>query len=174
MQIVSYLAMLICILLFIYINTQHRDPIDMAIKAGALYPPKVRNGEYWRLVTAGFVHVQIYHILMNMYSLYNWRWLERFIGSGKYALVLLVSIIAGNLLAYRFSKDNHVTLGISGGIYGLVGLYVVIMIKYTGMSLISALQMLLPSIIVSFMPNISLYGHLGGLLAGLILGTILI
>ena len=117
MQIVSYLAMLACILLFIYINTQRDDPAYLAIKMGAIYPPKIRNGEYWRFIAAGFIHVQVYHILANMYSLYNFRWLERFLGSGRYALVLLVSIVAGNLLAYRFSKDNHITFGISGGIF---------------------------------------------------------
>ncbi len=174
MQIVSYLAMLACILLFIYINTQRDDPAYLAIKMGAIYPPKIRNGEYWRFIAAGFIHVQVYHILANMYSLYNFRWLERFLGSGRYALVLLVSIVAGNLLAYRFSKDNHITFGISGGIYGLVAVYIVILIKYTGISFTSILNMLLPSIIISFMPHISLYGHLGGFIAGLICGILFI
>ena len=174
MYLISYGFIIICVAVCIYLNQQY-DSLEAAVKLGALYPPRVKRGEYWRLLAAGFIHIQYYHLIANIYSLYNFRFMERLLGSGKYLLVVILAILGGNLLTYKAGNKHSITIGISGGIYGLIGVYVILLIKFIGYrSLPTVANMLLPGIIVSFLPNVSLTGHLGGLITGIILGLILI
>ena len=172
MQSVTFLAIAVCIGICAYINTS-KDKFYASIKAGALYPPKVKSGEYWRLLASGFVHINFYHLLANVYTLYNYRWLESYLGSVRFAIVLLASIIGGSLVTYKFGRSNTVTVGISGGIYGLMAVYIVLLLKLPYMDMYQILQMFLPTIIINFMPNISVTGHVGGFVTGLIMAFLL-
>jgi rhomboid protease GluP len=171
MQTVTFLVIAICIGICAYINTSS-DKFYASIKAGALYPPKVKSGEYWRLLASGFVHINLYHLLVNVYALYNMRWLEGYLGSFRYVLVLLAAILGGSLVTYKFGRRNAVTVGISGGIYGLMAIYIVLLLKIPYIQLSDIIQMFLPTILVNFMPNISVTGHLGGFIAGIIMAFI--
>ena len=168
MYIVTYMAIGICVLIFLYINV-HKSRIGYAIKAGALVPSRVRKGEIYRLLTAGFVHIRPYHLLVNMLSLYNYRWLEEALGSPRYGLLLVLAILGGNILTMLFAgKRDKITVGISGGLYGFMGFYVALLLKVGYFTYMDALQYMLPNIIVNFMPNISVTGHAGGFLVGII------
>ncbi len=168
----TILAILICAGICLYINLQN-DKYTAAIQMGALYPPRVKNGEYWRLLASGFVHISPYHLLCNLYGLYNLRWLERYFGIIPFTIILLGSVIGGSLLTYKVGKRNTVTVGISGGIYGLIAVYVLLLLRIPNISMGDIIQMFLPMILVNFMPNISVTGHLGGFITGLIMGIIL-
>ncbi len=168
-MIVTYAAMFICILLFILIS-QSPSPVDKAMELGALLPFRVKRGEYWRLVTAGFLHIRFPHILMNLFALYNFGWLERSFGPVLFGVILLLSIIGGNLLSVFLGDENTITLGISGGLYGLLAAYMVLLFKLgllqdPGIQS-SLLRVLITNLIINMFPNVSRLGHAGGFLTG--------
>ncbi len=68
---VSTAILIICVILYFIEQTNgHPENADTAIRYGAMYAPMVKRGQYWRLVSACFVHFGIWHIIANMYSLY--------------------------------------------------------------------------------------------------------
>ena len=133
--------------------------------------------DWWRLLTGGFVHLNLWHIWCNMMSLYTVsRFVENRIGFKKTFAILLISVIFGNLAVF-IGDDNIVAVGLSGGIYGLLATIVVIFwqegyykIPALRRSFMSTLYL---NLIINFMPNVSFLGHLGGFVAGLFLSVIL-
>jgi membrane associated rhomboid family serine protease len=135
-----------------------------------LYGPAVAEGDYWRLVTSGFLHVSVTHILLNMLSLF-WlgRMIEPALGHARFVGIYLASLLAGSLGVIILSNDDA-TLGASGAIYGLLGAAIV-MARNRNISLISS--GLLPILAINFaltisLPGISLGGHVGGFVGGLV------
>jgi membrane associated rhomboid family serine protease len=135
-----------------------------------LFGPAVADGDYWRLLTSGFLHVEIIHILMNMLALY-WlgRMIEPALGHARFVAIYLTALLAGSLGVMILSPDEA-TLGASGAIYGLLGAAIV-MARNRNISLVQS--GLLPILAINFaitltIPNISLGGHVGGLIGGLV------
>ncbi len=134
----------------------------------ALYGPAVDQGDYWRLITSGFLHSGLLHIGFNMYILY---WLgtmiEPALGHARFIALYLCSLLAGSLGALLLSPDK-VTVGASGAVFGLMGAAFV-MQRARG---IDPMQsgigpVILFNLVLSFViPNISIGGHLGGLIGG--------
>ena len=88
---------------------------------GFLYAPFVGQGDWWRLVTAAFLHYGPFHLLLNMLALYWFgSLLEQRIGSGRYLLIYLVSGLAGSAGALVLSPTTA-TVGASGAIFGILG-----------------------------------------------------
>jgi membrane associated rhomboid family serine protease len=135
-----------------------------------LFGPAVADGDYWRLLTSGFLHVELMHIALNMLSLF-WlgRMIEPALGHVRFVAIYLVSLLGG-ALGVMILSPNDPTLGASGAIYGLLGAAIV-MARNRNISLIQS--GLLPILALNFIftlsvPGISLGGHLGGLVGGLI------
>lgn len=169
-MIVSYVVIGICAVLFVLLS-RSQYPLDAAVKYGAMMPMRVKRGEYWRLITAGFLHIQIWHFLMNMMSMYNLGSLELIFGHGLFAVILLASIIGGNVLAMLLEgNDTTVSLGLSGGLYGLLAAYMVFLFKLGLLGdpsiRFSLLRMLGINLLINLMPNVSRMGHAGGFLTG--------
>jgi membrane associated rhomboid family serine protease len=142
---------------------------------GALYGPAVADGDYWRLVTAGFLHANLLHILLNMWILYSLgQMLEPAIGPFRFSVIYFVSLLAGSFGALLISK-NSVTLGASGAVFGLAGAAVMIMRSrgidpmQSGLPLFIGINLLFT---VTF-SGISIGGHIGGLLGGAVVGFVL-
>jgi membrane associated rhomboid family serine protease len=130
----------------------------------------VAEGEWWRLVSSGFLHTETVHLLLNMLSLF-WlgRMIEPALGHVRFVAIYLVSLLAGSL-GVMILSPNDLTLGASGAIYGLLGAAIV-MARNRQISLIQS--GLLPILAINFIftlsvPGISLGGHLGGLIGGLV------
>ena len=88
---------------------------------GGLYFPYVKAGEYYRLITASFIHIGIFHLLFNMYALYIvGSQIESFYGRAKYLIIYLFSAIMGTMFSCLFVKDA-ISAGASGAIFGLFG-----------------------------------------------------
>lgn len=177
-NIVSYAAIAVCVIMYILINRSNY-PVDAAVKYGALMPLRVKRGEYWRLLTAGFLHIQIWHLVMNMLSLYNLSSLELVFGHGLFAVILLASIIGGNLLSFLLEgNDTTLTLGISGGLYGLLAGYLVYLFKLGLLAdpsvRFSLLRVLGINLLINFMPNVSRMGHAGGFLSGFVIAMFML
>jgi membrane associated rhomboid family serine protease len=140
---------------------------------GVLFGPLiVHQHEYWRLLTAGFLHDGLLHILVNMASLYFvGSALEPAIGRANFLAVYFASLLAGSFGALLFQPQVP-TLGASGAIFGIFGALIAlarnrgISIWQSGLGGVLLINLLFS---VSF-KGISLGGHLGGLVAGLITG----
>lgn len=134
----------------------------------ALYGPAVAEGEWYRLVTSGFLHANLIHLGFNMFLLYFLgRLLEPALGTPRFVALYLASLLGGALGALLLDP-NALTLGASGAVFGLAGATVVIA-RGRGMDAIASQVGLLIvfNLVISFAaPRISLGGHLGGLVAG--------
>ena len=144
----------------------------------AMFGMQVRRKEYYRLITGAFLHGGIYHLIVNMLALYNLgSSLELYLGHIRFLLCLLISIIGANLMVYFKERSTVMTVGMSGGIYGLMFIYFVILWSIGALANPGIRNSVLRTVIIngfiSFMPGISMYGHLGGALTGIILGLLL-
>jgi membrane associated rhomboid family serine protease len=135
----------------------------------ALWGPAIDLGhDYWRLVTAGFLHSGLLHIGFNMYILY-WlgTMLEPSLGHVRFVALYFASLLAGSFGALLLNP-NAVTVGASGAVFGLMGAAFVLQ----GARGIDPMQsgigpVILFNLVLSFViPNISIGGHLGGLVGG--------
>ena len=135
---------------------------------GALYGPLVAEGEWWRLLSAAFLHYGPLHLAMNMLVLYLFGpALEGVLGSARFLLLYLASGLAGSAGALLLSSPTAVTVGASGAIYGLFGAILVLERQGTYVFGGSVLPLLLINLAITFaVPGISIGGHLGGLAGG--------
>lgn len=137
---------------------------------GVLFAPAIANeGEFWRLLTNGFLHYGLLHIGLNMLALYIiGRELEVVLGKVRFLALYFVSLLGGSTAVYLFAPVGTPTAGASGAIFGLMGALVVAVIKMrlnvTGILFIVGLNL----VITFTVPHISVYGHLGGLVIGLL------
>jgi membrane associated rhomboid family serine protease len=142
---------------------------------GALYGPLVADGDWWRIVTAGFLHAGLLHIAFNMYFLYFLgTLLEPAIGKVRFAVIYFVSLLGGSLGALLVSPDA-VTVGASGAVFGLMGAAILAM-RARGIDPMQSglgMTLLLNLGITFLLPGISIGGHLGGLGAGFVAGYLL-
>jgi membrane associated rhomboid family serine protease len=144
-------------------------PGGRLIQDGALQGAAVSNGDWWRLVTAMFLHASVLHIAFNMFALY---WLgsivETALGTWRYLLVYFASGLAGSAGALVLSGPYAVTVGASGAIFGLLGALLVLEYLATGSLAGQAMTLLVLNLVITFaIPNISIGGHVGGLLGGI-------
>lgn len=149
------------------------------VRFGAMVKTLIANGDWWRLFTASFIHIGFFHLLFNMYFLYNIGPLfERLYGSRNYLIIYLLAGIMGNLLSFAFGNVNTISAGASTSLYGLFGLALGIMLNYRDDAMLksfgaSFLSIIVINVIYSLIsPGIGILGHLGGLLAGVILAGI--
>ena len=141
----------------------------------ALHGPAVAAGEWWRLVTSGFLHSGLLHLGFNMLVLYRLGMLlEPSVGRLRFAALFGASLLGGALGALLLSP-NAVTVGASGAVYGLMGATVAIMRRRGVDVMQSGLGgLLLINLLFTFLiPGISVGGHLGGLGAGAVAGMVL-
>lgn len=143
------------------------------VDMGALVPGYVAGGQYWRLLTAMFLHGGLFHILFNMYALYlGGSFLEYLAGRGRYLAIYLLSGLAGNVAVYLLASPWSVTIGASTAIFGVFGALFVYSLRHRGSPAGRALQsmgtVILINLVITFLvPGISWQGHVGGLLGGM-------
>jgi membrane associated rhomboid family serine protease len=140
---------------------------------GTLIPGAVAEGDYWRLLTSGFLHFGNYggygpvHLIFNMFALWVLgRDLEVALGRARFLAVYLVSLLGGSAAVMLFTPADGSTVGASGAIYGLFGGIAVVVFR-SRMNPTPVLTLLGVNIFLSIaLPGISLAGHLGGLAVG--------
>lgn len=146
---------------------------SFVINTFANYYLNVKNGEIYRLITAAFVHANVLHIFFNMYALYALGpQIEKFYGRKRYLLIYLGSALLGSLLSVVLT--NNVSVGASGAIFGLFGAMLYFGYKYRatldGFLRSGIIPVIVINLLLGFMiPGIDVYGHIGGLLGGLVL-----
>jgi membrane associated rhomboid family serine protease len=135
---------------------------------GSVSRVAIADGEYWRLLTSGFLHAGFLHLAFNMFALYILgQLLEPAIGRLRFGLIYFVALLAGSFGALLVEPDAP-TVGASGAIFGLMGAAVVVM-RSRGISPMESglgLWIGLNLLITFTIPNISIGGHIGGLIGG--------
>jgi membrane associated rhomboid family serine protease len=143
--------------------------------AGGLWGPAVAAGQWWRVITAGFLHSGILHLAFNMVALFVLGApLEGRLGRPRFVALYLASLLAGSLGALLVSP-NQVTVGASGAIFGLLG---AIIVGQRAAGISARASGMIPLLIINLVftvavPGISIGGHLGGLAGGFVCGAIL-
>jgi membrane associated rhomboid family serine protease len=134
---------------------------------GALYGPLVAEGEFWRLVTAGFLHIGPIHVLFNLLMLYWFGTpLETLLGRGRYLAIFGISILAGSAGALLVSPLD-VTVGASAGVFGILGAGLVLERRGINVFGGAALAVVVFNLALTLLlNNISIGGHIGGLVGG--------
>lgn len=139
----------------------------------------VAAGQWWRMVTAAALHGSMFHILFNMWALYAFGpQIERESGSLPFLSIYLSAAAGGSLFVYWFSDPFVFSIGASGAIFGLFGVWVAgaYRLRHTwfGRRVLSQLGVLLAVnfALPLFIPNIAWQAHLGGILTGLVIGLL--
>ena len=137
---------------------------------GALYGPAVAAGDWWRPITGGFLHANLFHIGFNMFLLYQLGMLlEPAVKRWGFGVLYVMSLLGGSFLTLILDNDA-VTIGASGAVFGLMGATFVAMRSrginpfQTGIG-----PLILINLVFTFaVPGISIGGHIGGLITGAI------
>ena len=163
----NVLAWLILRFISMKTNTEY---VNLLAPYGAKINSLILNGEYWRFVSAMFLHSNEIHLLVNCYSLYMLgAQVERLFGHAKMITVYFVAGIVGSIASFAFSTNASV--GASGAIFGLLGAMLFFAIKRPSLLRSSfganLLTILVINLVYGFMnERIDNYGHLGGLVGG--------
>jgi rhomboid protease GluP len=168
------------IVLFIFLILSGADLLqpdnDILIKWGANFRPVTLEGEWWRLFTSCFLHIGIFHLLLNMYALvYIGMLLEPRIGSSRFLSAYILTGIAASATSLWW-HELTISAGASGAIFGMYGVFLAML--STNLIEKSARKALLTSIGIFVFYNlvngmkggIDNAAHIGGLVSGLIIG----
>ena len=134
----------------------------------SLYPLAVAvDGQWWRLITSGFLHFGPLHLAFNMWALWVMgKDLELALGRGRFLAIYLVSLLGGSAAVFLFAGVRSDTAGASGAVFGLMGGLAVVLLRLR-QSPRPVLTLIAINIALSIaIPGISLYGHIGGMLTG--------
>lgn len=130
-------------------------------------------GEWWRIISGGFVHIGVLHLAMNMYSLYILGpILEQRLGPVRFGLAYAASLVGGSFGALVLEPRTPV-MGASGAIFGLLGLLVMtfrsrgVSINQSGLG-----PVLMLNLVITLSGYVSLGGHAGGFVVGIALGAL--
>lgn len=151
------------------------------MKTGAVWPPFILDGQYWRLVTSNFMHFGFEHIMNNMLVLAcAGPILEKALGHIRYLILYLFAGIGGSVLSFLqmlYSGTYAVAAGASGAIFGIIGALLWIVIRHKGRYETLTGKGLLFMIVISLYYGISSgevdnWGHIGGVVMGFLLSVI--
>lgn len=133
----------------------------------ALVPMLTADGQWWRLLTSGFMHFGIAHLAMNMIALWVLgRDLEMVLGRLRFIAVYGLGLLGGSAAVFLFGQPMSVMAGASGAVYGLMGGVALVALRMK-ISLRPVFTVILLNLAITFIiPQISILGHLGGLIIG--------
>jgi rhomboid protease GluP len=144
--------------------------IDVFAANYGQYNLAVFNGEVWRLFTAMFIHADITHIVGNMLFLliFGLR-AEKMFDLKEYFFIYFLSGLTGGFLTLLMGP-NTVSIGASGAIFGIIGASMIYPSRAIGQSIITAFLYSFFLLIINISANVNVFAHLGGLMAGLLVG----
>ncbi|MGE5376064.1 MAG: rhomboid family intramembrane serine protease [Bacteroidota bacterium] len=146
---------------------------DILIVYGARYNDAIHAGQLWRFLTPALLHASIPHILFNMYALFSFgTGLERHFGHGRFLLLYVLGAYTGNVVSFLLSSGYSV--GASTAIFGLLGAEAVFLFQNRqlfagqfGKAIQNVIFIAVVNLIIGLQPGIDNWGHVGGLLGGL-------
>lgn len=132
------------------------------------------NLDLLRIITSGFLHAGLFHLLFNMYALYIiGPQLESFFGKVRYIIIYLGSILFGNLMSLLFLNGNYISCGASGAIFGLLGSLLYFGYHYRVYLSDVIRSQIIPLILLNlvlgfFLSGVNVVAHIGGLIGGIL------
>lgn len=146
---------------------------------GAKYPPAIWQGQWWRLVTAGFLHGGILHIVMNCWVIFDLgTQVEQVYGTSRYLVLYFLTTVAGFLASSWWS--GALSVGASAPLFGLIGAMIALGVRNRHTSLGAAMrghytQWALWGLAMGFLPGLRVdnAAHLGGLAAGFVIAYLM-
>lgn len=171
-----YFFLSVNILIFVF--QQFTDPYQWFVW-GAKVNEAIVAGQWWRLVTPMFLHLNLLHVAVNSYSLFAFgQQVEAVHGYRRFLVIYLLSGIAGAVASFAMSPNPAV--GASGAIFGLVGAMLVYFYRHRRLfgemgrrRLMDILVVAGLNLIIGLSPGIDNWGHVGGLLGGALLAWLL-
>lgn len=176
---VTFIVIIVCVLIWLRIrNSNEYNRREDLVGKYCMIPMQVERGEWYRMITCAFIHVEFYHIFMNLYAMYNLgSLLEPYLGSIKFAMILFAAILGASFFVLKQNQFTR-TIGLSGGLYGLLAAYFILLYKlglFANPSVqASLIRTVVVNVAISFMPNVSMMGHLGGAVVGALISFLLI
>lgn len=169
----SNILIAICVLIFIVMTfAGGSENIYVLLQFGAMQNQLVAEGEIWRLITANFLHIGFFHLLMNMVIYYQFgNLLESVLKRWQYVAVILVAMVTTTLATYLFSGNGTVSAGWSGVLFGVMGAFIALALifpkRYQQYSKQIILPILILNVVVGFInPAVNWIGHFGGFIGG--------
>ena len=134
----------------------------------------VVTGEYYRLLTAAFLHAGVFHLAMNMFALATLGpTLESALGRSRFLALYMLSALGGSTLSYLLSDRATLGVGASGAIFGLFAAYYVIVRRLGGETRQIATLLVINLVITFTIPIIDEKAHIGGLVTGALIAAAL-
>ena len=132
----------------------------------------VADGDYYRLLTAAFLHAGVFHLAMNMFALATLGpVLESALGRTRFLALYLLSALGGSTLSYLLSGPGELGVGASGAIFGLFAAYYVV-VRRLGGETRSIVMLLVINLVITFtIPIIDEKAHIGGLIIGAVVAS---
>ena len=150
----------------------------MSVMLAGLVKQLFNEGQYWRLLTGAALHGGLMHLAFNCYALYMFgKLIETLSNRAHLAIVFLLAAIGGGILSLIFLPEGS-SVGASGGIVGFLGYMTVYSFKRRKLLPAGFLNNMLFNVgFIAFvgifvLPNVDNFGHLGGLLAGILYGLV--
>lgn len=146
------------------------------VEFGARVTSLIQAGEIWRLFTPMFLHIGLMHLVINSITVYYIGiQIENIFGHARFLVIYLLSGIAGNLASFVF-LPNTLSAGASTSIFGLFGAFLMLGESFRNNPYIRLMsRQFLMFVVINlafdlFSPGIDIYGHIGGLVGGFLLG----
>ena len=167
--VISFILLALNIIGFIY---EYSEGEALMMLRYGMYQGALEDGGWLRMVVSAFLHFGFYHLLCNMFCLVSFGFaLERKIGPFRYLLIYAAAILGSGLLI-NYAGGNGIHAGASGAIWGLMTSTLIYDIR-NKLSTAGAFRCIAINLVYSFSAGISWQGHIGGGIAGLILGLVL-
>ena len=171
----TYVLVLINVVVFVMVMNRRLDPDELSMSYHSVF----NRREYYRILTSAFTHQEITHIACNMISLINiGPAVEGMFGSAGMLAIYFGSMVLGKILALQIRHnrrdDYTLSLGASGAICGLIGAYLLVVMKYYGMDgLLSMGRSLASLVIMSVLPGVDGTSHFSCLAMGMVIAWIM-
>ncbi len=151
--------------------------VPVSILFGAKYAPLIYAGQYWRLITAGFLHGGFWHIAMNAWALYILvTEVEQFYGTARLIAAYIFSTFTGFFCSLLWSPHST-SLGASAACFGMFGIMLAMGLRQRADPLTQAVrahygQWLILGLVLSLVPGVDIAAHIGGFIGGFIVGLV--
>lgn len=162
-------------LLAIGLTLYLQDTAVAAVILGAFYKMNiVAAHEYWRIISAGFLHIEPMSLIVNLYALYSiGKYCEQLFTKLQFLVIMFIAMIVGNVFLL-IGEVNVVAGGLSGSIFGLFGAYMTVLIAHRTIRhplvKLSLFNIFWAMILVVLFSNISVFGLIGSIVSGVLLG----
>lgn len=180
--LVTYILLGITTLVFLGLEISGGSTVQQVlVEWGAMSRKEiVENHEYWRLFTPMFLHIGWLHFAVNMVTLYYvGTQVESIYGHWRYLLIYLLSGISGNILSFAFGSQGSISAGASTSLFGLFGAFIILGRHFRNNPAISFMVQRYATFIGInlifnlFSSSVDIMGHIGGLIGGLLVATVL-